>query len=261
MVLTTLLSSCTIFHRIKEDEVYLKKDAIVYHDTPEEFAVSKSTLKELTKLKPNRRVALMRINLGIYTLVPTKPLQRSEVRAAERCSKKNERRRAKGKQPKECKSLWMWLAYTVGEPPAQLDSTKMEKSAQQMSNYLQKRGYFNNRIETEVIYKNKGLIFWRKGLKCKLQYHIYPGEPYRIRDVKYLFEDTEMAKSQDELFETSTIKKNEVFDVDVLDGERDRIAEYFNNSGYFEFTKDFIFPFTSSACEGYIVPTPTFPAT
>lgn len=240
LVLTTLLSSCTIFHRIKEDEVYLKKDAIVYHDTPEEFAVSKSTLKELTKLKPNRRVALMRINLGIYTLVPTKPLQRSEIRAAERCSKKNERRREKGKQPKECKSLWMWLAYTVGEPPAQLDSLKMEKSAQQMSNFLQKRGYFNNKVETEVIYKNKGFIFWRKGLKCKLRYHVYPGQPYRIRDVKYLFEDSEMAKSQEQLFETSTIKRSEVFDVDVLDSERERITEYFNNSGYFEFTKDFI---------------------
>jgi hypothetical protein len=82
LVLTTTLSSCTIFHRIKEDEVYLKKDAIIYHDAPDEFAVSKSTLNELTKLKPNRRVALMRINLGIYTLVPNKALKRSEVRAA-----------------------------------------------------------------------------------------------------------------------------------------------------------------------------------
>ncbi len=240
LVLTALLSSCTIFHRIQEDEIYLKKDAIIYHDVPDEFAVSKSTLKELTKLKPNRRVALMRFNLGIYTLVPTKALQRSEIRASERCFKKNTRRKAKGKLPKECKSLWMWLAYTVGEPPAQLDSNRMEKSAQQMSNYLEKRGYFNNRVETEVVYKNKGLIYWRKGLKCKLRYHVYPGEPYRIREVKYLFEDTQMAKRQAELLETSTLKSNDIFDVDVLDAERNRIANYFNNRGYFEFTKDFI---------------------
>jgi hypothetical protein len=240
VVLTTILSSCTIFHRIKEDEVYLKKDAIIYHDAPNEFAVSKSTLKELTKLKPNRRVALMRINLGIYTLVPNKALKRSEIRAAERCIKKNNRRKGKGKQPKECKSLWMWLAYTVGEPPAQLDSNKMEKSAQQMGNYLEKRGYFNNRVETEVIFKKKGLIFWRKGLKCKLNYHIYPNEPYRIKDVKYEFDDTQMLKRKDELFESSIIKKGEIFDVDVLDKERERIATFFNNKGYFEFTKDFI---------------------
>lgn len=236
----TYLSSCTIFHRIKEDEVYLKKHNLVVHDKPNQYRIEKSTLIELTKLKPNRRIFTARFNLGIYTLVPEKALARSEVRAAERCVEKNRKRNKRGKRPKECKSVWMWLAYTVGEPPALLDSAKMNAGAQQMSNYLEKHGYFNNKVEPEVIFKNKGLIFWRKGEKTKLNYHVYPGNPYVIRNIQYVFEDPGMDKRREEIFETSTIKKGDLFDVDALDSERSRIAEYFNNRGYYEFTKDYI---------------------
>lgn len=238
--ITFLLSSCTIFHRIREDEVYLKKHSLQVHDKPEEYSVEKSSLMELTKLQPNRRIFTARFNLGIYTLVPNKALQRSEIRAAERCKTKNKRRAGKGKRPKECKSLWMWLAYTVGEPPAQLDSTKMYAGAGQMNNYLQKHGYFNSKVEPEVIFKNKGLVFWRKGKKCKLIYHVYPGDPYKLRNIDYVFDDPGMARRKDELLQSSTLKTGAMFNVDGLDQERTRIAEYFNNRGYYEFTKDYI---------------------
>jgi outer membrane protein assembly factor BamA len=235
-----MLSSCTILHRIKEDEVYFKKHRIKVHDAPSEYTVANSELLALTKFKPNRRILLARFNLGIYTLVPKKALARSEVRAAERCKEKNKRRASKNKKPKECKSLWSWMAYTIGEPPAQLDSTKMEKSAEQMTAFLEKRGYFNNQVVPEVIYKRKGIIWWRKGKKCKLTYHIYPSEPYKINGIQFQIEDPNMAKRTEELLETTTLKQGMLFDVDVLDAERERIATYFNNKGYYEFTKDYI---------------------
>lgn len=214
---------------------------MVVHDKPEQYNIEKSTLIDLTKLKPNRRIFTARFNLGIYTLVPEKALQRSEVKAAERCIDKNSRRTKRGKKPKECQSVWMWLAYTVGEPPALLDSTKMHAGAKQMSNYLEKHGYFNNKVVPEVILKKKGLIFWRKGQKVKLNYNVYPNDPYVIRSVKYVFEDPGMDKRREDLFEQSPIKPGKVFDVDLLDNERGRIAEFFNNRGYYEFTKDYIY--------------------
>ncbi|MEZ4798350.1 MAG: POTRA domain-containing protein [Flavobacteriales bacterium] len=233
-------SSCTIFNRIDEGEVYFKKHRIKVHDAPEDYKVESSNLISLTKFKPNRRILVARFNLGIYTLVPPKALERSKERVALKCEKKNARRAKKGKKPKTCSNLWMWMAYTVGEPPAQLDSSKMEVGAEQMSTYLSKRGFFNNKVEPEVIYKNKGIVFWRKGEKAKVTYHVYPNTPYHIRNVKYVIDDEIMAKRTDEIKDESMIHPGDLFDVDVLDSERDRIANYFNNRGYYEFTKDYI---------------------
>jgi len=234
------LSSCTIFHRIREDEVYFKKHRIKVHDEPDAYRVENSELLSLTKFKPNRRIFLARFNLGIYTLVPKGALERSEKRAAIRCVKKNKRRSAKGKKPKSCQSPWMWMAYTVGEPPAELDSAKMKSSAQQMSVYLKKRGFFNNQVIPEVIYKNKGIVFWRKGEKTKVTYHVFPNEPYRLRNISFQIEDVAMAKRTEDIIAESTLKPNMLFDEDVMDGERERIANFFNNRGYYEFTKDYI---------------------
>ena len=240
--------SCTIFHKIREDEVYFKKHKIKVFDAPSDYHVSSTELLALTKFKPNRRILLARFNLGIYTLVPKKALARSEKRVAIRCKTKNTKRAEKDKKPKSCQSLWAWMAYTIGELPAELDSTKMEKSVEQMSAFLDKRGFFNNKVEAEVIYKRKGLIFWRKGKKCKVNYNIYPGQPYKIGAIKYKIEDPKMDLRTQELFESSTLKSEMLFDVDVLDVERDRIATFFNNRGYYEFTKDYIiFDVDSSA--------------
>lgn len=235
-----LFSSCTIFHRIKSDEVYFKRQSIKIHDANSEYKVPNSELTYLTKLKPNRKILFARFNLGIYTLVPEKALERSERRMALKCPEVNRKRTKKGKRPKECKNFWMWMAYTVGEAPAQLDSTKMRRGAEQMSTYLTKRGFFKNRVEPEVIFKNKGLIFWRKGKKCRVVYNVYPGSPYNIRKIDYKVEDPIMSKRTEELKEGTLLKSGGLFDVDALDKERERIANYFNDRGYYEFTKDYI---------------------
>lgn len=259
------LGSCTIFHRIGEKEVYLKKQKIVLHEEaygtpdslltrtqrmsntwglsqrPAEFFIADEDLMGLTKLKPNRRILWARFNLGIYTIVPKKRLKYSEERAALRCYTKNQRRSAKGKKPKEgCKSFWMWMAYTVGEPPAQLDSLKLRKAEQQMSVYLAKNGYFDNKVDARVIFKRKGLIFWRKGQKCKVQYHIYPNSPYHIREISASVEDPAIAKIYPSLSRQSLLHAGDKFNIDVLDQERERIAHLLNNRGYYEFTKDYI---------------------
>jgi len=88
--------SCTIFHKIREDEVYFKKHKVKVYDAPADYRVSSAELLSLTKFKPNRRILLARFNLGIYTLVPKKALERSEQRVAIRCKEKNTKRAENG---------------------------------------------------------------------------------------------------------------------------------------------------------------------
>ncbi|MFM9985748.1 MAG: BamA/TamA family outer membrane protein [Flavobacteriales bacterium] len=207
---------------------------------PEGFSVPSEDIIAFSKLKPNKRVVWARFNLGIYTLVPKRALDSSSVRAAERCVRINEKREKKGKEPKKCQSMWMWMANTIGEKPAELDSTLMIKSAEQMSIYLQKKGYFDNKIIPEVVYKNKGLIFWRKGAKTKVRYHVYPSQPYRYRNIDYNIQDSVMAHDLNKIVKGTLLDSLDVFDLDILDGERERISTHFNNTGYYEFTKDYI---------------------
>ncbi len=240
LIVASTIHSCTIFHRVKEGETYFKRHSIKVHDAPSEYKVSQSELINLTKLKPNRKILFARFNLGIYTLVPENALRRSEDRMARKCPEVNKKRTKKGKRPRDCQNFWMWMAYTVGEPPAQLDSSKMERGAAQMSTYLTKRGFFNNKVIPTVIYKNKGLVFWRKGKKCRVVYEVYPNAPYHIRNLEYKIEDPMMAKRSQELIEGTLLKTGSLFDVDIFDKERERIANFFNDRGYYEFTKDYI---------------------
>jgi outer membrane protein assembly factor BamA len=241
VLLLALVTSCSIERKIPEGEVYFKSHRIVLDDNVQGFSVSKDELLALSRLKPNRRILWTRLNLRFYTsLVPEKALERSVERANRRCISKNERRKSRKKSPKQCKSLWMWLAYTVGEQPALLDSLKVEKAAEQMNILLQKNGYFNNKVTPEIEYKGVGLLPWKKREKCEVIYHIQPGTPYRLRSIKYEIEDAGMARRKSDLLRSSLLDTNMVFNVAQLENERSRIADYFNNSGYYEFTKDYI---------------------
>lgn len=134
----------------------------------------------------------------------------------------------------------MWLAYTVGEQPALLDSMKVEKAAEQMTILLQKNGYFNNTVTPEFQYKGIGIFPWKKREKCEVIYRIQPGTPYRLRSITYEIEDAGMNRRKSDLLRSSLLDTNMVFNVAQLENERSRIADYFNNSGYYEFTKDYI---------------------
>ncbi|MCC6600437.1 MAG: BamA/TamA family outer membrane protein, partial [Crocinitomicaceae bacterium] len=236
-----ILSSCSISRKIPEGEVYFKNHRLVIHDAPEEYAISKDELFSLTRIKPNRRILWVRFNLRIYCwLVPEKKLKKSIENTEERCAKKNQHRLLKEKKPKTCKSLWSWLAYTVGEPPVLLDTVKVKRSAEQMNVLLEKNGFFNGKVTSEILYSDSSTWFWKNRRKSETVYHVYPGTPYHIRNVVYDIEDPGMVRRTDDLKKAALIAPGMIFQVNLLDRERDRITDYFNNHGYYEFTKDFI---------------------
>ena len=49
-----------------------------------------------------------------------------------------------------------------------------------------------------------------------------------------------MAQDFDKIVRGSLLDSTDIFDLDILDNERERISSYFNNNGYYEFTKDYI---------------------
>ncbi len=237
------ISGCSISSKIPPGRTYFKNHRIEIHNNNplKPLSVSQDQLFSVTKIKPNRRLIFFRLNMRINTwFVPVKPLERSLARAEKRCERKNIRRSLKGKSPTTCNSFWGWLAYTVGEPPVLLDSNKVEKSAIQMQNLLQKSGYFQAKVRP--VYTLGITERWLKRDKnaCNVVYHVYSGPAYTIRDVKVNIEDPGLLQHKGLVNTEMADLKGHAFDVDLIDQKRDIIANLYNNHGYFEFTKDYI---------------------
>jgi outer membrane protein assembly factor BamA len=131
-------------------------------------------------------------------------------------------------------SLWVnSVVKKWGSPPVALDRSLIEESEEQIRQYLSNSGFYNSIIETDVRYK-------RKKAK-KVRYQITLSEPYRIRNFSLQVPDTMIFKKIRENQEKSLIREGRIFNSFVLDAERSRITQILNNSGYFIFTKDYIY--------------------
>ncbi len=228
-----LATGCVRMRNLAPGEAFLKENRVKVHDYKKDGTISKSELLIMAKPEPNRRILGFRFNHTVYLMVNKKKLARSEELNAIRCNRKNERRARKKKEPKECKTWRMFWAYTVGEPTALIDSSRAERSARQMVVHLQKRGFFRADVETEFDY-NKAKT------NADVIYHVNPGNPYHITSLKYIIEDQEMAVAFPRVRQQLSLDTGMVFSLSKLDADRDLITDYYNNSGYYDFNKEYI---------------------
>ncbi|WP_321287406.1 BamA/TamA family outer membrane protein [uncultured Sunxiuqinia sp.] len=121
----------------------------------------------------------------------------------------------------------------IGEAPVIYDEFMMERSKEQLKLYLKNKGYYDAEVSSSVRYKGKKQ-------KVNVTYHIEPGIPYRIRNYTYQIQD----KNIESLILRDTtdqlIGGGNIFDVDVLNNERTRIANHLKNFGYYYFSENYI---------------------
>lgn len=234
MVIAAALASCSRMRKVPAGKSFLRRHDVVIHNQPVNFEISKDEILAFAKVKPNRRILWFRFNHSVYLLVNKDKLSESEKKAALKCDAKNRRRQMKKKLPKQCKTWRTFWAYTVGEPTALIDTVKVKKSAEQMNIFLQKKGYFRSDVDAIVEYSGDSS-------KCRVFYHVKPGKPYLIDSVAYKISDPEMATYSKAIREVSPVSKGKVFDVDLMNADRDQIALFFNNKGYYEFNKEYIY--------------------
>lgn len=119
----------------------------------------------------------------------------------------------------------------IGEPPVIYDEAMKNKSVEQLAQYLNNKGYYRAQVNDSLFLKGK---------KVRLLFDIESGEPYRIDEFTYRVNDTVLAPFFNRVMQSSLINKNDIFDVDVLQKERERITERLKNNGYFRFAEEFI---------------------
>ncbi|MFZ6052012.1 translocation and assembly module lipoprotein TamL [Halocola ammonii] len=228
--------ACNPTRRLADDQIFLKKQDIKVSQSEGEFDVSKDEMEPVLKTRPNRRILLFfKFHLWAYNLFSEDFVERKHQKKAERRERRNERRERKGKEPLDSDFTTGWgrFKYDVGEPPAVFDTAKAEKSIEQLNIFLTKEGYFNNEVDYSLKYS-------KDSSRAELTYRVVPKRPYRLRNLEYVIKDENIQRVEDLIVRQSILDSNEIFKVSRFDDERERIANYLNNRGYYRFSKDYI---------------------
>ena len=119
----------------------------------------------------------------------------------------------------------------IGEAPVIYDREAAAETREEMEKAVQNMGYMGAVVDMHEE---------PSGNHMKVYYSIRSGEPYIVDRLTYDISDTRIAGYLAQDSTRSTLHEGMRFDVNVLDGERQRITQYLQNQGYYRFNKDFI---------------------
>lgn len=125
-----------------------------------------------------------------------------------------------------------WINRTLrnmGEAPVAYDSVQAEMTCRDLQQALQNKGYLDAQVE---LYVDK------KGKKLDAVYVLHPGQPYYMRELDYVIEDTTIARLLKG--QKQQLHSGMQFSVEALANERSNITKFLQNKGYYRFHKEYI---------------------
>lgn len=128
---------------------------------------------------------------------------------------------------------WMnRILRSVGEAPVLYDSISTRRSMEDLLAQLVNMGFLRASVDAMTRSKKK---------KMDVTYLLHPGEPYHIRNVSYVIQDSLIADLlQLDQPDRRGLKSGMWFNVENLDAERKRITLLLTNMGYYRFNKEYI---------------------
>ena len=127
----------------------------------------------------------------------------------------------------------------LGDAPVIYSPRETERTCQEITRAVQNMGYMGAVVKTERVAKKK---------RIKLTYRIATGRPYRIASLQRDIRDDQIA----DLLRTdsaSLLSPQMLFDINLLDAERQRIVNLLRDRGYYRFNKDYI-TYTADTVKG-----------
>lgn len=119
----------------------------------------------------------------------------------------------------------------IGDAPVIYNESDTIRSQEEIAKAVQNLGYMGASVKRTTKTKKK---------KLKLFYEITSGKPYIVRTLKYDISDKKIAEYLRNDSTQSMLREGMLFDVNVLDAERQRITDYLLCNGYYKFNKDYI---------------------
>jgi len=130
-------------------------------------------------------------------------------------------------------STWFkrWLNTKVGDPPALFDSSKVDLTVEAMTQYLNRRGYWN----AEVSYTAK-----TDKHRTRVSYDVNPKQRWTVESINYISPDTSIQKILDSLAVDTDMPPGTPVDNSSYEADRNRISLAMQNLGYANFYKNYI---------------------
>ncbi len=189
----------------------------------DEYLLTKNTIKFKGKVKPENKRSL---KYELSTLYRQKPNTNLFFIPREWFYFKTQ-------DPNDTTRLDNWQRRVLAEPPSIYDPTLTQETAQDMLFLLADRGYYDARVDTTRLFKNK---------KAKVSYFIYPKKPYRVDSVFFNSADQRIDSILQTSADQSLLKKGEKLDIRLLRKERKRLLSLLRNQGYAAFFENFFPP-------------------
>lgn len=130
------------------------------------------------------------------------------------------------------KKFYKWVNESIGRAPTYYTAAVDKESKNEIITYLNNTGFFQSTVESSAKIKNA---------RAKVTYKIHAAEPYVIRNIKYVINDTVLANHIRRMEHALPVKVGDNYNAYTMDDQRDVIVERLRNRGYFRFTKDMIF--------------------
>jgi outer membrane protein assembly factor BamA len=192
---------------------YLLDDVIIKTDNKN---VKPSVLKNYVRQRPNNKwIGLMKIQLRFYNF-----------------------------SGNDSTRWYNKFFRKIGDAPVIYNESDARRSAEEITKAIHNMGYMKASVENPVKIKKK---------KLKQFYQVTTGKPYYIRTLTYDIADTLIA---DYLAKDTTgilLKTGMIFDVNLLDVERQRITNLLINNGYYKFQKDYITYTADTVSDSYVI--------
>ena len=131
----------------------------------------------------------------------------------------------------ERKGFRYWLKNKLGRPPVFFSAVSPKTTAELLQDELYNRGYFNAEVNYNIKRKNK---------KATVEYIADIHRPYTINEIFFPGRDTEIDKQIKQSQENSILIKGEIYSLQKLIEERERIDNEVKDNGFFYFSPDFL---------------------
>ncbi len=209
-------------------------------------------IEPLYQQKPNRTIGIFLPYVWVYTIgekfykpkkigleiEKTRNQFAPKIRKAELNNRENKLRRLEKKERKKINQLntklkeGNWLMRAVGEAPVFYDSVRTYRTAQEITKYLQSKGFFQGTVgvKTEKVFQKRR----------KVTYQITEQQPTFFGDVSYVSSNPRIDSLLKSTKDKSNIVKDAPYNTSKISAEQQRIEQLLRNNGYLYFSRQYV---------------------
>ncbi len=196
-----MLSSCRVNRFVPEGKFFLDKNTVEIDNKDVEF--TKSEVSSYITQKPSRVRFPFRFPTWLYYVTADNPGH----------------------------GFRHWVNKHFTKEPVFYDANETHKSARQMEQYLDNRGYFHSKVANEVEFSK---------YRAKVTYTIHPTKPYTISEVDYRIEDTAVQRRVERMDKYLPAQAGQIYNAYTLEEQRSTVTDMLRNMGYYYFSREYI---------------------